>query len=91
MHFSSHSPFGRGNFELLCSELEHGCEGGVVRDLQHLEGQLGVGCERDLEGDLRSRSRHSGSCLSENTELANLFVDWREAFPSLDYMSGQFN
>ena len=47
------------NFELLCSELEHGCEGGVVWDLQHLERQLGVGGECDLEGDLRASCRHN--------------------------------
>ena len=40
------------NFELLRSELEDGCEGSVVGDLQHLVGQLRVGGEGDLEGDL---------------------------------------
>ena len=40
------------NLELLGRELEDGCEGSVVGDLQYLVGQLRVGGEGDLEGDL---------------------------------------
>ena len=46
------SPGSWWNLEFLGSELEDGCEGSVVGDLQHLVGQLRVGGEGDLEGDL---------------------------------------
>ena len=59
-----------GNLELLGRELEDGCEGGGVRDGQHLEGELGVRGQGDLEGHLGGGRCHpeltwSVSCKNE--------------------------
>jgi hypothetical protein len=50
---------GRRNVELLSHILEHRREGRFLRHAHDPVGQLGVGCERDLERDLRLTLRPS--------------------------------
>ena len=59
MYLNFNSPCSWRDFKLLSGELEYGSEGGVVGHLEHLVGQLRVGGEGDLEGDLGTTSaRH---------------------------------
>ena len=78
MRFHHHPPRSWGDFELLRCELEYCSKGGVVGHLQHLVGQLRVGGEGDLEGDLGSRHRYlSGNIPTfKSDDLGVATGDW---------------
>jgi hypothetical protein len=55
----------RRDFELLRGKLEYGGEGSSIRHGEHLEGQLRVRGQSDLERHFRSGGSHHKMRLSE--------------------------
>ena len=54
------------HLELLGGVLQHGGEGGALGHAQHLEGELGVGGEGDLKGDLGGGGGHALQGIGAN-------------------------
>ena len=67
----------RRHAELLGRELEHRREGRVLRHGEHLERQLRVGRQRDLEGDFGGGGGHGGGVVrtAQNEENSALLAD----------------